>query len=74
MKIINYDKLWKMLKDKKMKKTDLQQQTGLSWTVISKMSKWNEPVSMEVLVRICRALKCDIGDVIELNKDDFTDD
>ncbi|MDR0433601.1 MAG: helix-turn-helix transcriptional regulator [Gracilibacteraceae bacterium] len=62
---VSYKKLWKILIDKDMKKQDLQKATGISWSVITKLSK-SETVSMEVLIKICRYLGCDIGDVMEL--------
>lgn len=62
---VSYKKLWKLLIDKDMKKKDLQAQAGISWTSVTKLSK-NEPVGMEVLMKICKALQCDIGDVVEL--------
>jgi len=62
---VSYKKLWKMLIDKDMKKKDLQIETGLSWASITKMSK-GETVSMDVLIKVCKVLECDIGDVMEL--------
>jgi DNA-binding Xre family transcriptional regulator len=62
---VSYKKLWKILIDKDMKKQDLQKSTGISWGVITKLSK-GETVSMEVLIKICRYLSCDIGDIMEL--------
>lgn len=62
---ISYKKLWKLLIDKDMKKKDLQAVSGISWSSVTKLSK-NEPVSMEVLIKVCKALQCDIGDVVEL--------
>jgi DNA-binding Xre family transcriptional regulator len=64
-----YKKLWKILIDKDMKKKDLQKAAGVSWASITKLSK-AETVSMDVLIKICRALECDVGDVIELISDD----
>ena len=61
---VSYKKLWKLLIDKDMKKTYLQEQTGISWTSLAKMSR-NEPVSMEVLSKICKALEVNIGDVVD---------
>jgi DNA-binding Xre family transcriptional regulator len=52
-----------------MKKTDLQVATGLSWASITKMSK-GETVSMDVLIKVCKTLGCDIGDIMELIPDD----
>lgn len=59
----NYDKLWKLLIDKKMKRTDLHRLAGISTTTIAKLGK-DEYVSMECMDRICSALGCDIGDVM----------
>ena len=63
--VVSYKKLWKILIDKDMNKTDLQVATGLSWASITKLSK-GENVSMEVLKKICRTLECDIGDIMEV--------
>ena len=62
---VSYKKLWKKLIDRDMKKKDLQSATGISWASISKLSK-GENVSMDVLIRICKVLECDIGDIMEL--------
>ena len=69
---VSYKKLWKLLIDKDMKKKDLQALTGISWSSITKMSK-GETVSMDVLMKICRVLNCDIGDVMELLPVEKTD-
>ncbi|MCR4963452.1 MAG: helix-turn-helix transcriptional regulator [Firmicutes bacterium] len=61
---ISYKKLWKLLIDKDMKKTDLQKQAGISWASVTKLSK-NENVSMEVLIKVCKALDCNIGDIMD---------
>ena len=62
---VSYKKLWKLLIDKDMMKKDLQQKSGVSWSSITKLSK-GETVSMDVLMKICQTLKCDIGDIMEL--------
>ena len=62
----SYNKLFKIMIDRKMKKKDLQILAGLSPASIAKLSK-DQYVSMEVLVKICRALKVDIGDIVEVN-------
>ena len=62
---VSYKKLWKLLIDKDMKKKDLQASSGVSWASITKMSK-NETVSMDVLMKICKALDCNIGDIVDL--------
>ena len=58
-----YNKLFKLLIDKGMKKTELRKLTGISPNTLTKLSN-NEFVSMEVLVKICRVLNCDIGDIV----------
>ncbi|MDR2572019.1 MAG: helix-turn-helix transcriptional regulator [Oscillospiraceae bacterium] len=60
-----YNKLFKLLIDKGLKRIDLLHQTGVSANTMSKFSK-NEYVSMEVLVKVCRVLECDIGDIMEI--------
>ncbi len=61
---ISYDKLWKLLIDKKMNRTDLKNASGVSFNVLAKMSR-NEFVSLESLCKICSAMNCDISDVVE---------
>ena len=62
---ISYKKLWKLLIDRDMKKKVLVALSGISQSSITKMGK-NENVNTDVLVRICRALNCDIGDIAEI--------
>ena len=62
---ISYNKLWKLLIDKSIMKKDLMAEAKISPSTMAKMGK-NEPVSMEVLIRICQVLKCDIGDIVEI--------
>lgn len=62
---ISYKKLWKLLIDKDMKKKDLQVAAGISWASVTKLSK-GESVSMDVLIKVCKSLDCDIGDIMEL--------
>ena len=66
---VSYKKLWKLLIDKDMKKKDLQAQAGISWTSVTKLSK-GENVSMEVLMKVCKALECNIGDMMDLIPED----
>ena len=68
---ISYNKLWKILIDKKMKKNDLREMTRMGPSTMAKLGK-DEAMSMGVLLRICEALKCDIGDIMEALPD--TDD
>lgn len=60
-----YNKLFKLLIDRGMKRTELRRMTGISPNTLTKLSN-NELVSMEVLVKICRSLACDIGDIVEI--------
>ncbi len=62
---VNYKGLWKMLIDKDISKTDLRHLTGVSPSTFSNMSS-NEYVSMDVLVRICKTLKCQISDIVQV--------
>ncbi len=61
---IDYRKLWKLLVDKSMSKTDLMEITGISSRVLAKLSK-NETVTTDTIARICSALNCDVSDVME---------
>lgn len=60
---VSYKKLWKLLIDKDMKK-DLRSLTGVSTTTMSCLAK-DENVSMEILAKICAALNCGVGDILE---------
>lgn len=60
---ISYDNLWKLLIDKKLKRTDLKELCGISSNVLAKLGK-DEPISMESLEKICIALNCNIEDVM----------
>lgn len=64
---ICYNKLWKLLIDKNMNKTDLKESSGISFNVLARMGK-NEPISFESIEKICITLNCDIGDIIEIEK------
>ncbi len=64
---ISYNKLWKVLIDKNMKKIDLKDLAGISSSSLAKLGK-NEPVTLEVLMKICEALNVDIGDIVEFIK------
>jgi DNA-binding Xre family transcriptional regulator len=60
-----YNKLWKLLIDKKMNKTDLRLAAGITTTALAKLGK-NENVNTEVLAKICKTLDCKIEDVMEM--------
>lgn len=64
---VSYDRLWKLLIDKKMTRTDLKEAAGISFNVLAKMGK-GEFISLESIYKICLALDCDIGDVVCLEK------
>lgn len=64
----DYRKLWKLLIDKNMKKTDLIPIAGVSTNIVAKLNK-GEYVSMESLHKICKALNCDIGDICVMNSE-----
>ncbi|GLI52269.1 transcriptional regulator [Tepidanaerobacter syntrophicus] len=66
---VSYKKLWKLLIDKDMKKKDLREAAGISTSSMAKLGK-NENVTTDVLVKICKALKCDISDIMEILPDD----
>jgi len=66
---VSYDKLWKLLIDKKMNRTDLKEAAGISFNVLAKMGK-SEYISMESLHKICTVLECDIGAVMEFKYED----
>ena len=66
---MSYKKLWKLLIDKDMKKTDLRKAAGISSSSLAKLGK-DENVTTDVLVRICKALKCNLNDIAETVSDD----
>lgn len=63
--MVTYNKLWKLLIDKDMNKTDLKEASGISFNVMARMSK-NEPISFESIEKICAALNCNVGDIIDI--------
>ncbi|MBQ2840671.1 MAG: DNA (cytosine-5-)-methyltransferase [Oscillospiraceae bacterium] len=64
-----YNKLWKILIDKNLKRTDLKECAGISFNVLAKMGK-DETVSMESIEKICIALDCNVGDILEVVNDE----
>ena len=64
---VSYNKLWKLLIDKKMKRIDLMEAAGIGTSTLSKLGK-DQYVSMEVLVKICKVLNCNIGDIVDVVK------
>lgn len=65
---VRYNNLWKLLIDKNMNKTDLKEAAGISFNVMARMSK-NKTISFESIEKICYALNCNIGDIIEIVKE-----
>ncbi len=70
---IRYIKLWKLLLDKGLKKTDLISKAGISTNVLAKLGR-DEYVAMESICKICKALHCDIGDIVEYVDSDKNED
>lgn len=62
---ITYRKLWILLNSKRMKKKDLCTLAGISHASVAKLVR-NENITMDILVKICTALECDISDIAEL--------
>lgn len=60
-----YKKLWKLLIDKNLKRTDLKKLAGISSASLAKLGK-DENVSMDILQKICAVLECNIGDIMDL--------
>ncbi|MBY2043796.1 helix-turn-helix domain-containing protein [Clostridioides difficile] len=67
--MISYNRLWKLLIDKKIKKMEFKEMTGLGSSSISKL-KEDKVVSMATMEKICIALDCNIEDVVEIKKDE----
>ena len=65
----SYNKLWKLLIDKKMNKTQLRQSAKITTNAMSKMAK-DEPVTLETLEKICSVLDCNIEDIVEVITED----
>jgi DNA-binding Xre family transcriptional regulator len=67
--IVSYKKLWKLLIDKDMTKTQLRIASGVSSSTMAKMTR-GEDIQVSVLVRLCQTLKCDVGDIVQFIPDD----
>ena len=63
---VSYNKLWKLLIDKNMSKTELRNLAGVSTNVIAKLGR-NDTVSMDSLAKICAVLDCNIGDIMDIS-------
>lgn len=64
----SYNKLWKLLIDKRMTKTQMRKAAGISTNILAKMGK-DEPVAMESLAKICATLECGLDDVVEIKQE-----
>ncbi len=62
---VSYQKLFKLMRDKNMKRKDLIERAGISYATIAKLDK-GENVQMEVLEKICEEFKCQLGDIAEM--------
>ena len=65
---VSYNKLWKTLIDRKMRKSDLRNRARISTTALAKLGR-DENVSMDVLKKICAALECNVGDIMDILPD-----
>lgn len=65
----SYNKLWKLMIDKKINKTRLRREAGITSNAMANMGK-DQPVNVEVLAKICRVLDCTIDDIVEILPDD----
>ena len=65
---VSYNKLWKLLIDKGMTKTELRLATDMSTTTLARLGK-NETVSMDVMLRICKVLDCKFDDIVDVIED-----
>ena len=64
---LSYNKLWKMLIDRNMTKSELKTLSGISTTSLAKLGK-GENITTDVLLKVCDALNCDISDIVEKTK------
>ena len=65
---VSYKKLWMLILEKDLKKSDVRKAAGISPSTFSKMNR-NEYVAMDVLVKLCGVLDCNIGDIVDVIKD-----
>ena len=69
---ISYDGLWKLLIENKIKKQELRVQAGLTHSVITKLNR-EETVHLDVLLKICKVLDCDIKDIVAIRENKTND-
>lgn len=65
---VSYKKLWKLIIDKEMTNVEVRKATGISPATFTKLKK-NEVVSLDILLKLCKYLECDIGDIVEVVRD-----
>ena len=66
---VSYNKLWQLMKDNRMKKSELAVAASISQYSMTKLNQ-NKPVAMEVMIRLCKVFHCDIGDLMEVIEND----
>ena len=66
---VSYNKLWQIMKDNRMKKSELAVAASISQYSMTKLNQ-NKPVAMEVMLRLCKVVHCDIGDLMEVIEND----
>lgn len=66
---VSYHKLWQIMKDNRMKKSELAVAVSISQYSMTKLNQ-NKPVAMEVMLRLCKVFHCDIGDLMEVIEND----
>ena len=66
---VRYNKLWRLMKENKMKKSDLAKAAELSTYAMTKLNN-DRPVNMEVMFNLCKVFHCDIGDLMEVIEED----
>jgi len=69
---ISYNRLWKLLIDKKMSQADFRREVGIGYNTATKLRK-DEMVSMEVLAKICGTLDCNVGDILDFIKTEIAE-
>lgn len=70
---VSYKKLWKLLVDLDMSKSDLRKATGLATGTMTKLRR-DEDISMDAIKRICKVCKCNVGDIMDIVPVDSTDE
>lgn len=66
---VRYDKLWRLMKDNRIKKSELAKSAEISAYTMTKLNR-DLPVNMEVMINLCKIFHCDIGDLMEVTEED----